>query len=97
MTILIKNGQVVTSSGTFAADLLIEGEKIAKIDQGITADDGMEIIDAQGMYLLPGGIDVHVHLDLPMFNTVSSDDHYTGTKAAAFGGTTTEIDFISQD
>ncbi len=49
------------------------------------------------MLVMPGGVDVHVHLDLPMFNTVSSDDHYTGTKAAAFGATTTVIDFVPQD
>lgn len=55
------------------------------------------MIDAQGKYVLPGGIDVHTHFDLPMFGTVSSDDHYTGHKAAAFGGTTTVIDFVPQD
>lgn len=97
MTTLIKNGQVVTSVNTVPADILIEGEKIANIAPGISAGPGMEVIDADGMYLLPGGIDAHVHLDLPMFGTVSSDDHYTGTKAAAFGGTTTVIDFVSQD
>ncbi len=52
-------------------------------------------MDATGKLILPGGVDPHVHLDLPMFGTVSSDDHYTGTKAAAFGGTTTVIDFVS--
>ena len=55
------------------------------------------VIDASGKLVLPGGVDVHTHFDLPMFNTVSSDDHYTGHKAAAFGGTTTVIDFVSQD
>ncbi len=97
MTTLIKNGQVVTASKTFYADLLIEDEKIAKVEPDIAIAQGMEVIDAEGQFLLPGGVDVHVHLDLPMFNTVSSDDHYTGTKAAAFGGTTTVIDFVSQD
>ncbi len=97
MTTLIKNGQVVTASKTFYADLLIEDEKIARVEPDIAIEQGMEVIDADGQFLLPGGIDVHVHLDLPMFNTVSSDDHYTGTKAAAFGGTTTVIDFVSQD
>ena len=56
-----------------------------------------DILDATGKLILPGGVDPHVHLDLPMFGTVSSDDHYTGTKAAAFGGTTTVIDFVSFD
>jgi dihydropyrimidinase len=97
MTTLIKNGQVVTSINTISADILIEGEKIVNIAPGIASGPGMEVIDASGMYVLPGGIDAHVHLDLPMFGTVSSDDHYTGTKAAAFGGTTTVIDFVSQD
>ena len=55
------------------------------------------MIDAEGKNVLPGGVDAHAHFDLPMFGTVSSDDHYTGHKAAAFGGTTTAIDFISQD
>jgi dihydropyrimidinase len=97
MTTLIKNGKVVTSVKTTTADVMIEGEKITRIEPNLPADLDMEIIDAKGMYILPGGIDAHVHLDLPMFNTVSSDDHYTGTKAAAFGGTTTVIDFVSQD
>jgi dihydropyrimidinase len=97
MTTLIKNGQVVTSTHTLSADILIEEEKIANIAPGIVAGPGMDLIDASGMYVLPGGIDAHVHLDLPMSGTVSSDDHYTGTKAAAFGGTTTVIDFVSQD
>lgn len=97
MTTLIKNGQVVTSFNTFTADILIEGEKIARVEPGIEVEPGMEVVDASGQLILPGGIDVHVHLDLPMFGTVSSDDHYTGTKAAAFGGTTTVIDFVSQN
>ncbi len=57
----------------------------------------MEVVDAAGKLILPGGVDVHTHFDLPMFGTVSSDDHYTGHKAAAFGGTTTVIDFVPQD
>jgi dihydropyrimidinase len=64
------------------------------VGQGLSAPQA-EVLDASGKLLLPGGVDPHVHLDLPMFGTVSSDDHYTGTKAAAFGGTTTVIDFVS--
>jgi dihydropyrimidinase len=96
MSTLIKNGRIVTPAETFQADLLIEREKIVSIGDlsSVFAD---EVIDASGLYVLPGGVDAHVHLDLPMAGTVSSDDHYTGTKAAAFGGTTTVIDFISQD
>ena len=97
MQTIIKNGTLVTAFTTVSADLLIEDGRIALIGQGITADADCEIIDASGLYVLPGGVDVHVHLDLPMFGTVSSDDHYTGTKAAACGGTTTVIDFVSQD
>lgn len=96
MSTLIKNGRIVTPAETFQADLLIEREKIVSIgDLSFVSAD--EVIDASGLYVLPGGVDAHVHLDLPMAGTVSSDDHYTGTKAAAFGGTTTVIDFISQD
>jgi len=97
MKTLIRNGKIITASETLAADLLIEGEKITRVEPRIEPDAETETIDASGLYILPGGVDVHVHLDLPMFGTVSSDDHYTGTKAAAFGGTTTVIDFVSQD
>jgi dihydropyrimidinase len=97
MKILIKNGLIVTEKESKRADLLISGEKIEAIGPAIVPDKKTEVMDAEGLYVLPGGVDAHVHLDLPMFGTVSSDDHYTGTKAAAFGGTTTVIDFISQD
>lgn len=95
-SIVIKGGTLITASETFQADLLIEGEKIGMIGQNLDAP-GSEHIDATGMLIMPGGIDPHVHLDLPMFGTISSDDHYTGHKAAAFGGTTTVMDFIPQD
>ena len=97
MKTLISNGQVVTSERVYEADVLIEGEHIIRVGKGLTTGGDVEIIDASGLLVLPGGVDVHVHLDLPMFGTVSSDDHYTGTKAAAYGGTTTVIDFVSQD
>ncbi len=93
MTTLIKNGTLVTASETFQADILIEGEKIVEVAPAIHAE-GAEPVDASGRLIMPGGIDPHVHLDLPMFGTVSSDDHYTGHKAAAFGGTTTAMDFV---
>lgn len=93
---LFKNGTVITANDIKAADILVEGETISAVAENLHCEDA-EIIDATGMLILPGGVDAHVHLDLPMFGTVSSDDHYTGTKAAAFGGTTTVIDFISQD
>jgi dihydropyrimidinase len=96
MATLIKNGTLITASECFEADILIEGEKISQIGTNLTHPNAMEI-NVEGHYVLPGGVDPHVHLDLPMFDTVSSDDHYTGMKAAAFGGTTTVIDFVPQD
>jgi dihydropyrimidinase len=93
MTTLIKNGTLVTATETFQADILIEDEKIVRVSPGLQADSAT-LIDASGKLILPGGVDPHVHLDLPMFDTVSSDDHYTGHKAAAFGGTTTVMDFV---
>jgi dihydropyrimidinase len=93
MAILIKNGTLITATETLEADILIEGEKISRIGKDLY-HPGAEVIDAQGKLIMPGGIDPHVHLDLPMFGTVSSDDHYTGHKAAAFGGTTTAMDFV---
>ena len=93
MTILIKNGSLISSSDSFEADILIEGEKISLIGKDLHHPNA-EVIDAAGKLIMPGGIDPHVHLDLPMFGTVSSDDHYTGHKAAAFGGTTTVMDFV---
>ncbi len=96
MTTIIKNGTLLTASETFHADILIEGEQISRIGKGLDAA-GAEVIDAAGKLVMPGGVDPHTHFDLPMFNTVSSDDHYTGHKAAAFGGTTTALDFVSFD
>ncbi len=94
--LLIKNGTLVTDTQTFPADILVEGEKIIQVGTSIHAPDA-EPVDAIGKLILPGGVDPHTHFDLPMFGTVSSDDHYTGTKAAAFGATTTVIDFVSFD
>ncbi len=96
MAILIKNGTLITASETYQADILIENEKISKIGVNLSHPSA-DSVDASGLLILPGGIDAHVHLDLPMADTVSSDDHYTGMKAAAFGGTTTVIDFVPQD
>lgn len=93
--LLIKSGTLTTHEGSFRADLLIDGEKIREVGADISAP-GAEIIDASGKLLMPGGVDPHTHFDLEMFNTVSSDDHYTGHKAAAFGGTTTVMDFVPQ-
>ncbi len=96
MATIIKNGTLLTASETFHADILIEGEQISRIGKGLEGA-GADVIDAAGKLVMPGGVDPHTHFDLPMFNTVSSDDHYTGHKAAAFGGTTTALDFVSFD
>ena len=93
MATLIKNGTLITASETFESDILIDGETIAQIGKNLHHPNA-ELVDATGELIMPGGIDPHVHLDLPMFDTVSSDDHYTGHKAAAFGGTTTVMDFV---
>ncbi|MED1784057.1 dihydropyrimidinase [Brevibacillus fortis] len=88
----IRNGTVVTASDTYQADILIEGEKVVAIGSNLDVKDA-EIIDATGYYVFPGGIDPHTHLDMPFGGTVTSDNFHTGTKAAAFGGTTSIIDF----
>ncbi len=96
MSLLIKSGTLITASETYQADILVVGEKIASIGADLESK-GAEIIDAAGKLVMPGGVDPHTHFNLPMFGTVTSDDHYTGHKAAAFGGTTTALDFVSQD
>lgn len=96
MATIIQSGTLITAADTFQADILIEGEIIQAIGENIQHPDA-QVFNARGKIVLPGGVDPHAHFELPMFNTVSSDDHYTGHKAAAFGGTTTVLDFISQD
>lgn len=95
MSILIKNGRVVTAAESYIADVYIEGEKIIAIGRGLTYKANKEI-DATDKLVFPGGIDPHVHLDMPFMGTYSSDDYETGTRAALFGGTTMVIDFILQ-
>jgi dihydropyrimidinase len=95
MTLLIKNGTIVTATDQYKGDVLVEGEKITVIGTSLTmAAD--RVIDATGKYLFPGGIDVHTHLDMPFGGSQSADDFETGTVAAAFGGTTTVVDFAIQ-
>lgn len=95
MSILIKNGRIVTATDDYLADIYIEDETIKIIGKNLTTY-AEHIIDAEGMLVIPGGIDPHVHLDMPFMGTYSSDNYETGTKAALFGGTTTVIDFILQ-
>ena len=90
MSKVIRGGTVVTAEGSYPADVLVEGERIAAIGEGLRGD--VEV-DASGAYVMPGGIDPHVHLEMPFMGTSSTDDFYSGTVAAASGGTTTVVDF----
>jgi len=97
MRTLITNGTIVTADGSTAADVLVDGEMIAAIGTGlaamVTAD---QAIDATGKWVIPGGIDVHTHMELPFGGTFAKDTFESGTRAAAFGGTTTIVDFAVQ-
>jgi dihydropyrimidinase len=95
MSLLIQKGRIITASNDYVADIFIEGEKIKAIGKDLPMKAG-ETIDASGMLVFPGGIDPHVHLDMPFMGTFSSDNYETGTRAALFGGTTMVIDFILQ-
>src|SRR5262249_34657222 len=96
MGLLIQNGTVVTPEKTFPADILVEGETIKEVREGIAPAPAHKVLDASGMLLFPGGIDAHTHLDMPFGGTTSSDDFETGTRAAAIGGTTSIVDFAIQ-
>jgi dihydropyrimidinase len=93
---IITGGTIVTATKTFASSILIEDGRIKDIAEHIPAEAADRIFDAGRMLILPGGIDVHTHMDMPFGGTTSSDDFETGTKAAAFGGTTTIVDFAIQ-
>jgi dihydropyrimidinase len=97
MRTLIVNGTVVTADGSYAADVVIDGETIARIGTALGDSASVdETIDATGRYVIPGGIDVHTHMELPFGGTFAKDTFETGTRAAAFGGTTTVVDFAVQ-
>jgi dihydropyrimidinase len=95
MSVLIKGGRVITAADDYVADVFVEDERISLIGEtlDVTAD---RVIDAAGKYVLPGGVDPHTHLDMPFGGTVTIDDVESGQTAAAFGGTTTHVDFIIQ-
>ena len=95
MSLLIKNGRIITVGEDQVADIFIEGEKISAIGKNLQVKAD-KVIDASGKLVFPGGIDPHVHLDMPFMGTYSSDNYETGTRAALFGGTTMVIDFILQ-
>src|SRR3982074_2101609 len=93
---IIVNGRVATATDTYTSDVAINEGKISAVGNHLPRDNAGKIIDAAGKYVFPGGIDVHTHLDMPFGGTTSADDFETGTRAAAFGGTTTLIDFAIQ-
>jgi dihydropyrimidinase len=95
MSILIKGGRVITAADDYVGDVYVEDERISLIGESLdqAAD---KVIDASGKYVLPGGVDPHTHLDMPFGGTVTIDDVESGQTSAAFGGTTTHVDFIIQ-
>src|SRR5204862_1688531 len=95
MSILIKNGRIITADADYIADIFIEGETVSTIGKSLNVNADT-IIDAVDKLVMPGGIDPHVHLDMPFMGTFSSDTYETGTRAALYGGTTMVIDFILQ-
>ena len=92
MSLLIKNGEIVTADKRYTADVWCEGETITRIDRNIAASKGAEVIDAKGKFVFPGFIDPHVHIYLPFMGTFSKDTYETGSQAALVGGTTTLIE-----
>jgi dihydropyrimidinase len=95
LSLLIQGGTVVFGGVRRQADVLVEEDRIVKVEPGIRADVS-KIINVEGKYVLPGAIDVHTHMQLPVSGTISADDFFTGTRAAAFGGVTTILDFATQ-
>jgi dihydropyrimidinase len=95
MSLLIKNGEIVTASERYVADIFCEGETITRIDRNITAPKGAEVIDATGKYVFPGFIDPHVHIYLPFMGTYAKDTYETASRAALVGGTTTLIEMCA--
>src|ERR1700733_10019016 len=93
---LIRGGTIVTATDTYVSDVGITGGKMSVIGLNLPAEGAGKVIEARAMLVMPGGIDVHTHLDMPFGGTTSADDFETGTRAAAYGGTTTLIDFAIQ-
>src|SRR2546421_1451207 len=94
MSLLIKNGEIVTTSERYVADIFCENETITRIERDISPPPGAEVIDATGKHVFPGFIDPHVHIYLPFMGTFAKDTHETASKAALIGGTTTFIEMI---
>ncbi|MDJ0653984.1 MAG: dihydropyrimidinase [Xanthomonadales bacterium] len=97
MTLLIKGGTVVNADQTVRADVLCQDGRIVQVGPDLEAPSGAEVVDADGQFVMPGGIDPHTHMQLPFMGTVTSEDFYSGTAAAAAGGTTMIIDFVIPD
>ena len=95
MSVLIKGGRVVTAADDYVADVFVDGERVTLIGESLDVEAD-RVIDATGKYLLPGGVDPHTHLDMPFGGTITIDDVESGQTAAAFGGTTTHVDFCIQ-
>ena len=96
MSVLIKNGRIITAEEDYKSDIFVLENKIKMIgtDLNLTADT---TINAEGKYIIPGGVDVHTHLDMPIGKIKSSDDFESGSIAAAFGGTTCIVDYATQE
>lgn len=90
---LIKNGIIINEDGRFQGDIRLKAGNIVMIGTGLEPEGSEGILDAEGAYILPGGVDVHTHIDMPAGECMTSDDYFTGTKAAVMGGTTTVMDF----
>jgi len=91
--VIFKGGTIATGGNQIKGDLLIEGEKVAAIGKDLPSSNGCKTMDVSGALILPGGVDIHTHLDTPLAGTVTTDDYETGSRAAAYGGTTTIVDF----
>ncbi len=96
MSLLIKNGRIVTASENYTADIYCEGETITRIGANLDAPPKATVVDAKGKYVFPGFIDPHVHIYLPFMGTFAKDTHETASKAALVGGTTTFIEMVCQ-
>ena len=94
MSLLIKNGRIITAVDDYHADIFVENETVSVIGKNLDMDADT-VIDAQGKYVFPGGLDPHTHMDMPFGGATSADDFETGTRAAAHGGTTTIVDFAT--
>src|SRR5207302_3080971 len=95
MSVLIKGGRVITAADDYVGDVFVDGERISLIGESLDVQAD-KVIDASGKYVLPGCVDPHTHLDMPFGGTVTIDDVESGQTAAAFGGTTTHVDFCIQ-